>query len=71
MQIKIDPRNPNILDKFSEFVKGIAKESWEKPNFMFAQYLDMLDSSPTVSPLPPDQLRRRKIQKIYYFQKSL
>ena len=44
LQIKIDPRNPNILDKFSEYVKIKKNEKWEKPNFKFAQYLDMLDA---------------------------
>ena len=57
LQIKIDPRNPSILENFSQFVKVIQAEKWEKPHFKFAQYLDMLDSPPagiTVTPLPVD-----------------
>ena len=34
--IKIDQRNPDIFNKFSEFVKNIDKDPWEKPNFLFA-----------------------------------
>jgi hypothetical protein len=57
LQIKIEPRNPTILENFSSFVKNIQGEKWEKPHFRFAQYLDMLDSPPTgitVAPLPAD-----------------
>lgn len=43
LQIKIDPRNPSILEKFNEYVKAKRNDRWEKPNFKFAQYLDMLD----------------------------
>ena len=43
LQIKIDPRNPSILEKFNEYVKAKRNDKWEKPNFKFAQYLDMLD----------------------------
>ena len=73
LQIKIDPRNPNILDKFSEYVKIKKNEKWEKPNFKFAQYLDMLDAktSGLQAPLPSDQQRKRNIQKIFYYTKSL
>ncbi len=36
LQIKIDPRNEEIFDKFSDFVKKLADTPWEKPNFKFA-----------------------------------
>ena len=74
LQIKIDPRNPSILDKFNEYIKAKKNDRWEKPNFKFAQYLDMLDQKTnnlTPDKLQPDQLRRRNIQKIFYYTKSL
>ena len=36
LQIKIDPRNPAILNKFNEYVKAKRNDRWEKPNFKFA-----------------------------------
>ena len=56
LQIKIDPRNPSILEKFSEYVKMKKNEKWEKPNFKFAQYLDMLDAktSSISNPVPQE-----------------
>jgi len=59
LQIKIDPRNPAIFEKFSEFVKKISQEKWEKPNFKFALYLDMLDQNAnTGKVVAADQTRR-------------
>ena len=36
LSIKMDPRNPNIMDKFSDFVKKLRDKKWEKPYFKFA-----------------------------------
>ena len=54
LQIKIDPRNPSILEKFNEYVKAKRNDRWEKPNFRFAQYLDMLDQK--TNNLTPEKL---------------
>ena len=64
LQIKIDPRNPSILEKFNEYVKAKRNDKWEKPNFKFAQYLDMLDQKTnnlTPEKLAPDAQRKRNI----------
>ena len=64
LQIKIDPRNPSILDKFNEYVKAKRNDRWEKPNFKFAQYLDMLDQKTnnlTPEKLAPEAQRKRNI----------
>lgn len=43
--IKIDPRNEKIFENFTDFVKKIEQQKldWEKPNFLFAQYIDTLE----------------------------
>ena len=64
LQIKIDPRNPSILEKFNDYVKAKRNDKWEKPNFKFAQYLDMLDQKQnnlTPEKLAPDAQRKRNI----------
>ena len=64
LQIKIDPRNPSILEKFNEYVKAKRNDRWEKPNFKFAQYLDMLDQKTnnlTPEKLAPEAQRKRNI----------
>jgi len=41
--IKINPRNDKIFENFTTFVKSIEEFKWEKPNFLFAKYIDMLE----------------------------
>ena len=70
LQIKLSPRNPAIRESFYQFVQSIKDDKWEKPNFRFAQYLDMVDSPPsdlTTVPVPADEQNKRTIQKIFYY----
>lgn len=76
LQIRIDPRNHNIQSQFSKFVKDLGKISWEKPFFKFAKYLDMLDTPAIGITQPPqnlsdDEKKKRNIQKIFYYMRSL
>lgn len=36
LQIKLDPKNPNIIKKFDDFIKELGKSAWEKPFFKYA-----------------------------------
>lgn len=48
LQIKYDPRNQEVLQKFENFIKTLTvKTAWEKPYFKYAQYLDALDQPVT------------------------
>jgi len=57
-------------------VKDLGKNKWEKPFFKYGQYLDMLDvpacgiQQPVIS-LSEDEKKKRLIQKIFYYIKSL
>ena len=66
LQIKIDQRNPQILPEFSKFDKGLGKTTWEKPQFKFAEYLDMLDTpacgiTQPIQTLTDDEKKKRLI----------
>ena len=62
--IKLDPRNAQIFDKFTNFVKSIDElkdTKWEKPYFLFAQYIDLLERNltpPTFSASRADEKER-------------
>jgi hypothetical protein len=71
--IKIEPRNEKIFENFSNFVKALGDLKWEKPNFLFAQYVDMLERNNINQPSTEssDDRRKRQIQKIFYYMKSV
>lgn len=57
-------------------MKELGKNKWEKPFFKYGQYLDMLDQPACGIQQPPVELnsedkKKRLIQKIFYYIKSL
>jgi hypothetical protein len=60
--IKIEPRNEKIFDNFAAFVKQLGELKWEKPNFLFAQYVDMLERNQISKPGAEENEERRKRQ---------
>mmetsp|Transcript_25760 Transcript_25760/g.25040 ORF Transcript_25760/g.25040 Transcript_25760/m.25040 type:complete len:682 (+) Transcript_25760:1053-3098(+) len=75
LQIKLDPKNPNITKRFDEFIKELGKLQWEKPLFKFGQYLDLIDSQQDsllqASAQHQQDVKKRIIQKIFYYITSL
>lgn len=65
LQIKYDPKNPNIVNRFDNYIKEISKNQWEKPLFKYAQYLDFLDmnSEENKSGLPNHIVHKTEQQK--------
>ena len=57
-------------------MKDLGKNKWEKPFFKFGQYLDVLDTpacgiTQPIQTLSDDDKKKRLIQKIFYYIKSL
>ena len=66
--IRLDPRNAQIFDKFTNFVKSIdeIKETkWEKPYFLFAQYIDLLERN-----LPAPEFSRNEEKERYESERN-